>query len=225
MDPTPAHVLVTGLTGNVGYGVAQAALQAGHRVTGLLRRPADAERLQRSLGPGLHPLVVDLAEPQAVRALQTQLVAGPALDHAVIAVGAWWQKGPVHAQPASEWAAVRAGLLDAQVHAALALLPLLRERAGASYTLITGAAGAMSLPGTGLLVTAVAGVMGLSRMLRAEHAQTPLRVNEVLIQTRIERQGRDGVTPALAFGTALLPLYRADGPRSHLLRFDAEGLR
>lgn len=216
-----SRILVTGLTGNIGYGVAQAALAQGHEVVGIVRRAKDAHTLREQLGDGLQTVLADLGDPISVSALQTNL---PTIDHAVVAVGAWWQKGPVAQQSAAEWDAVRRGGLDTQVHAAMAMLPVLARRPSASYTLITGAAGLMTLANTGLLVAAVAGVMGLSRMLRVEHAQGPVRVNEVLIETRIERHARDGVVPALVFGEAVSALWREDGPRSKQLHFDSKAV-
>ncbi len=137
----------------------------------------------------------------------------------VASLGSWWQKGDVVDQTAAEYADVRAASLDAQVHTAMAFLPVLRPRPGSTYTLITGAGGHMSLPGTGLLVVAVSGVFGLSRMLRQEHAQEEVRVNEVLIRTRIERAARAGVTPAVDFGKAMTEMLAGDA-RSAVLHFD-----
>jgi NAD(P)-dependent dehydrogenase (short-subunit alcohol dehydrogenase family) len=137
----------------------------------------------------------------------------------VASLGSWWQKGKVVDQGPVEYEAVRAASLDAQVHAAMAFLPLLQQRPESTYTLITGAGGQMSIPGTGLLVVAVSGVFGLSRMLRQEHAPTTVCVNEVMIRTRIERAARQGVVPASDFGAAVVDLLAGD-VRSAVLHFD-----
>jgi NAD(P)-dependent dehydrogenase (short-subunit alcohol dehydrogenase family) len=100
--------------------------------------------------------------------------------------------------------------LDCHVFAAQALLPPIRRRAGASYTIVTGQGGHADIPGTGLLVVALGGVFALSRMLRAEHAADPVRVNELLISARVERSPRPGVVPADEFGAVAAAIAESE---------------
>jgi NAD(P)-dependent dehydrogenase (short-subunit alcohol dehydrogenase family) len=219
------RAVVTGVTGNVGWGVAQALLDRGASVVAVTRSAASAQAVAESLGshPKLHVEVGDLSLADSAMALGERIAKGGPIDHVVASLGAWWQKGPIVEQTAAEYQQVRAGSLDAQVFAAMAFLPRLRQRQGATYTLITGAGGHMSLPSTGLIVVAVSGVFGLSRMLRAEHAQDAVRVNEVLIQTRIEREARPGVVPAVEFGAAVAALL-AGPTRGAVVPFNAMGV-
>lgn len=148
---------------------------------------------------------------------------GGAIDHVVASLGAWWQKGLIVEQTPAEYQQVRARSLDAQVFAAMAFLLQLRQRKGTTYTLVTGAGGHMALPSTGLLMVAVSGVFGLSRMLRTEHPHDAVRVNEVLIKARIERRDRPGVVPAVAFGAAVAELF-AGPARSAVVQCDEDGV-
>jgi len=125
------------------------------------------------------------------------------VDHVMASMGPWWQKGRTVDQPETEYRAVMRSSLDCHVFAAQAFLPSLAGREGATYTIITGAGAQMSIPGTGLLVIAASGLLGLSRMLRAEHAADAVRVNEVMIMVRVERAPRQGVVPAAEFGAAV----------------------
>ena len=108
------------------------------------------------------------------------LAARGGFDHVFASMGPWWQNGPIVEQSGEEYRAVMRASLDRHMFAAQALLPPIRGRAGASYTIVTGQGGHMTIPGTGLLVVAVNDVFGLSRMLRSEHAADPVRVNESL---------------------------------------------
>jgi NAD(P)-dependent dehydrogenase (short-subunit alcohol dehydrogenase family) len=202
------RVVVTGVTGNVGWGVAKAALRNDAHVIAIVRSASSIESVPASLGNSerLSFEVGDLSKPSEAQALHDRVAAHGNIDHVVAAIGPWWQKGPIIEQPLSEYASVREALLDPHVYAATAFLPLLKDRDGSSYTIITGAAAHMELPGTGLLVVAVSGVVALSRMLRSETAGNKVRVNEILIKTRIEKEPRAGVTHAPIFGEKVAAL-------------------
>lgn len=216
--------LVFGATGNVGWGVAHALLDAGHTVVAPTRSAKRADALAADFAHDrLHPVVGDPSTEAGAAALRDAVAAIGPVQHVVASMGPWWQKGPVIEQPEAEYRAVMASLLDCQVFAARALLPDLLDRSGASYTLITGRGGQMSIPGTGLLVIAVCGVYALSRMLRTEHAADAVRVNEILIGCRIERRaGAPGVVAAADFGAAARAVVEGD-VRGQVLAFDRAG--
>jgi len=199
-----SKVVVLGITGNVGWGAARALLERGARVVGVTRSDAQAQALPASLDAPdrVEAVVGDLSTPEGARAVADLLAARGGFDHVFASMGPWWQNGPIVEQSGGEYRAVMRASLDCHVFAAQALLPPIRGRAGASYTIVTGQGGHMTIPGTGLLVVAVNGVFGLSRMLRSEHAADPVRVNELLIRARIERAPRSGVVPAAEFGAA-----------------------
>jgi NAD(P)-dependent dehydrogenase (short-subunit alcohol dehydrogenase family) len=218
------RAVVTGVTGNVGWGVAKALLERGASVIAITRSAEAAATVAASLDahPKLQVEVGDLSRADSAMALGGRIAKAGRIDHVVASLGAWWQKGLIVEQTAAEYEQVRAGSLDAQVFAAMAFLPQLRQRQGATYTMVTGAGGHMTIPSTGLLVIAVSGVFGLSRMLRAEHSQDAVRVNEVLIKARIEREARPGVVPAVAFGAGVATLL-AGATRGAVVAFDATG--
>jgi NAD(P)-dependent dehydrogenase (short-subunit alcohol dehydrogenase family) len=205
------RVVVSGVTGNIGWGVAKAALDHGANVVAIARSSSSIKSISESLGNSsrLSIEIGDLGKPDLAERLRDQIFANGAVDHFVAAIGPWWQKGPIIEQPLSEYAAVREVSLDPHVYAATSFLPHLKHRAGSSYTIITGAAAHMEIPGTGLLVVTVSGVVALSRMLRSETANDEVRVNEVLIKTRIEKEPREGVIHAPVFGTKIAALLNA----------------
>lgn len=222
MKLTDSTAVVLGATGNVGWGAARAFLKRGARVVAVTRSPEHAAGLPASLGAPdrVTALVADMSTPEGARALADQLAErGGTIDHVFASMGPWWQKGPIVEQTGEEFRRVMRDNLDCHVFAAQALIPAIRHRAGASYTIVTGQGGHMSIPGTGMLVIAVNGVFGLSRMLRAEHAGDPVRVNELLIRARVERAPRAGVVPADRFGDAAAAIAEMD-IRGQVLRYD-----
>lgn len=215
--------VVLGATGNVGWGAARAFLKHGARVVAVSRNADQARELPAQLGAPdrVIGLAADMSTPEGARALAETLAARDiAFDHVFASMGPWWQKGPIVEQTGEEFRKVMRDNLDCHVFAAQALLPVLRHRPGASYTLVTGQGGHADIPGTGLLVVALGGVFALSRMLRAEHAKDPVRVNELLIRARIERAPRPGVTPSERFGESATTIA-ASTLRGQILRYDS----
>jgi NAD(P)-dependent dehydrogenase (short-subunit alcohol dehydrogenase family) len=221
----PPRVVVTGISGNIGWGVAHALLARGVDVVGITRNKASCEEIAQSLGnsENLTFVVGDLSDATSALELRDRIATKGEINHVVAALGPWWQKGMIVEQTMSEYAEVRAGLQDAHVHTAIAFIPLLGNTPGSSYTIITGQGANMAIPGTGLLVIAATAVRGLSRMLREEHRDDTVRVNEVLISTRIEKTPRAGVVHAPQFGSAIFQLLQ-DTSRSEVLTYDGSTL-
>lgn len=223
-DLEGSTVLVFGVTGNVGWGAAKAFLAAGAKVVAPTRSAARAAQLAEEFaGQAFLPLAADISTEAGAAALRDQLLEHhDALDHLVAAIGPWWQKGPVIEQSLGELRAVMATYLESQFLVAKAFVPVLRNRPGASYTVVTGAAGEMPVPDAGFVVTAAAGLFGLSIMLRAEHQDDPFRLNEFRINCRIEREPRPGVVPSEVAGRAFVDLALSD-THGKVVRYEGPG--
>ncbi len=204
MDAATPTALVFGATGNVGHGAALGLLGQGLRVLAPTRSEAGAEQLRSTFaGRELHPVIGDVSDPEAALRLRDQIQRdyGP-LDHVFVSLGPWWQGGSVSGQPPAEWTRVRSMLLDGHVHAAALWLPQLAHRPESSYTVVTGMGALDPIPGTSLLFIATNGVLALSRVLRQEHREGPLRVNELRISCRVEKVAREGVVTSAQLGQA-----------------------
>src|SRR6202171_6166020 len=59
-------VVVTGVSTGIGWGTTKVLLSKGFRVFGSVRKQADADRLQRELGNGFVPLLMDTTDADAV---------------------------------------------------------------------------------------------------------------------------------------------------------------
>lgn len=209
-------VLVTGVTGQIGWGAAHAARDAGARVVLPVRSTEAAERAADEFGGGA--AVVLGSGHHALDPIGEAIEAIGRLDHVVAPIGAWWSGGATIDQPSEEL--VR--LLDDYVvtqHRLLRIVAPALRRSGGSYTLVTGAVGeATSIEGSGLLLIAVKAQFALADNLRRELAVEPFRFNEFRIRTRVERDPRPGVVPSRTAGEAFVELMSSDR-RSELVRF------
>jgi len=59
-------VVVTGVSTGIGWGTTKVLISKGFRVFGSVRKPADAERLQKEFGDGFVPLMMDVTDAEAV---------------------------------------------------------------------------------------------------------------------------------------------------------------
>jgi NAD(P)-dependent dehydrogenase (short-subunit alcohol dehydrogenase family) len=60
-------VVVTGVSTGIGWGTAKVLVSKGFRVFGSVRKQADADRLERELGNGFVPLIMDITDSDAVQ--------------------------------------------------------------------------------------------------------------------------------------------------------------
>ena len=60
-------VVVTGASTGIGWGTTKVLVAKGFRVFGSVRKQADADRLQRELGDGFVPLLMDITDADAVQ--------------------------------------------------------------------------------------------------------------------------------------------------------------
>jgi NADP-dependent 3-hydroxy acid dehydrogenase YdfG len=211
-----AVVLVTGATGNVGWGVAKASEAAG----AALLLNARSEESKASLlveFPSARIVVADLATPSGADEIGQAVTDIGRLDHVVAPIGAWWQRGDTLKQDPTELDVLLATYVGAQLRLLQATAPSLRT-SGGSYTLVSGAGGQHLIPNGGLLVVAVRGQYALADVLRAELQSESFRFNELRIDTRVERSARHGVIPSAIAGEAFVDVMTGS-QRSELITY------
>ena len=59
-------IVVTGVSTGIGWGTTKVLVSKGFRVFGSVRKPADAERLQREFGDGFVPIIMDVTDADAI---------------------------------------------------------------------------------------------------------------------------------------------------------------
>jgi 3-oxoacyl-[acyl-carrier protein] reductase len=215
-------VLVTGVTGEVGWGLAHAAKAAGARLVLPVRSAASVEALEREFGPQALVRAVSFTNDAALEGLRREAEQRfGALHHVFSPLGAWWAKGASLDQPPEEFQGLYEVYVEAQWRLVRALAPSLRASAG-SFTFITGVGGeAPFVPRSGLLIAAVSAQLALARVLRHELRGEAFRVNEVRIAARVEREPRPGVVPSREAGATFLSVPTS-GARGTLFRYGAD---
>ena len=68
-------VVITGVSTGIGWGTTKVLIQKGCRVFGSVRKPSDAERLQKEFGDLFVPLIFDVTDEPAVLAAAEQVRA------------------------------------------------------------------------------------------------------------------------------------------------------
>lgn len=68
-------IVITGVSTGIGFATAETLIARGYRVFGSVRKAADAERVQKALGPSLTPLLFDVTDSGAMAAAVAQVKA------------------------------------------------------------------------------------------------------------------------------------------------------
>jgi NAD(P)-dependent dehydrogenase (short-subunit alcohol dehydrogenase family) len=192
-------VLVTGASGEVGWGIAHQAIADGAHAILPTRSEQSSETLRAEFGDNATIVVTDISTQGGIDDLLSVVDARGPLHHVVAPIGSYWNKGLTLERSPDELSELLDTYAVTQLRLAQATIPRL-EPTGGSYTLITGAAGEHTVDGTGLLTVAVTAQFGLARVLIHELRDSPARFNEVRIAARIERSPRPGVIDSRTAG-------------------------
>ena len=170
--------VVTGGAAGIGYAVAERLTASGARVA-LWDRDAKAlAAAKASLGEGAVTHALDISDAAAVeRATRETLAALGAIDALVCSAGITGPNTTVADYPIDEWKRV----FDVNVHGLFycnrAVVPIMRERNYGRIVNIASVAGKEGNPNASAYSASKAAVIGLTKSLGKELAQTPIRVN------------------------------------------------
>jgi NAD(P)-dependent dehydrogenase (short-subunit alcohol dehydrogenase family) len=121
---------------------------------------------------------------ESIKAVITERFDGR-LDHVVSSSGPWYKHAPTYEMPLDEFYKIQRSNFDAHFVIWHTFAPLLVDRPGSSYTVVTGMAG--NAPGkSGLTGVFAASLFALSDLFISETASKPVRVNELRISVRVE---------------------------------------
>jgi len=205
MPTTGQHVFIIGGTAGIGYAIAKAAVELGCRVTIAGRNAATAQAAAAALGPSAVGIAVDLANTAAIRGA---MAGETPIEHLVITA--------IHraATTIKEFSIPDAELLAriklvGYPEAVRSALPRLLPTS--SIVLFGGLAKSIPYPGSTMVSSVNAGVVGLTRTLAVELA--PIRVNCIspgLVPDtpHWEKLARDGVTLPFSNMIAATPARR-----------------
>jgi 3-oxoacyl-[acyl-carrier protein] reductase len=229
-------IVVLGAAGGVGEGVVAELLRAGARVLAVSRTDAKLDQLADRLGrpSGLAPVAGSVgSEEEASALVQSLKRSTPRIDGTVVSIGSWWQGPPLIKTSLADWNSVLTERLTTHFLAAKHFIPLIAETApGGFYLSIGGATAEVPIPNSGPVSVASAAQVMLTKVLRAESRDPPVRIQELMIWTTIATRVHGGkvdpswITPN-DVGRHIVALMASDAatrePIVHLRSRDAVG--
>ncbi|MBP0582752.1 3-hydroxybutyrate dehydrogenase [Labrys sp. LIt4] len=200
--------LVTGSTSGIGLGIARAlaASKADLIINGL--GEADAiEKLRSELAEEFGVRVLyhgaDMSRPAEITAMiEYGANALGSIDILVNNAGIQYT-APVEQFPADRWDAIIAINLSSNFHAIAAALPRMRERNWGRIINVASAHGLVASPAKSAYVAAKHGVVGLTKAVALETAQTGITCNAIcpgwvltpLVQKQIDDRAKNASIP------------------------------
>ena len=178
LDLQSRHAVITGGAVGLGFAIAQRMLASGAQVT-LWDRNAQALADARArLGAGMAAVVVDVASHASVVAAVAQTRAQH--DDVDILVNSAGITGPnvkLWDYPPEEWMQVQQVNLNGLFFCCREIVPLMRERNYGRIVNIASVAGKDGNPNASAYSASKAAVIGLTKSLGKELADTGIRVN------------------------------------------------
>ena len=212
LDLHGRHGVITGGATGLGFAIAQRMLASGASVTLWDRDPQALERACKSLGGGARGVLVDVADYSQVEAALAQtLQATSQIDMLVNSAGITGPNTTLWDYPVLEWERVMQVNLNGVFHVCKAVVPVMRDQDYGRIVNIASVAGKEGNPNASAYSASKAAVIGLTKSLGKELAQTGIRVNCVTpaaVQTPIFDQMKPehiaymlGKIPMGRFGT------------------------
>jgi 3-oxoacyl-[acyl-carrier protein] reductase len=206
------HGVITGGATGLGFAIAQRMLASGARVTLWDRDPQALARACHTLGASARSVLVDVADYSQVEAALAQtLQATSQIDMLVNSAGITGPNTTLWEYPVLEWERVMQVNLNGVFHACKVIVPVMRDQDYGRIVNIASVAGKEGNPNASAYSASKAAVIGLTKSLGKELAQTAIRVNCVTpaaVQTPIFEQMKPehiaymlGKIPMGRFGT------------------------
>lgn len=183
-------VVVIGATGYVGSGVVRKYLDSGAQVVAVSRSAANLDKLKQTIAvQSSEPFLSvvgdfkDEASAQAAHAAVSAALGGKEIDHLVSVQGfAAVTKPPTDTTFDTVKDAMADGLYN-NFLAAKVFLPQLKDREGASFTIVTGGLAHIPPPNPAVWLGSVknAALIGLTNSLSSETSKNKVRVNAICI--------------------------------------------
>ena len=172
----PGTAMVTGASAGIGEAIVRRLVADGWRVLASARRSERLQALAAELGPTVQPFVLDVADPQAVRALPAALPAGwQEVDLLVNNAGLALGIKPAQETNVDDWERMVDANVSGLVRCTHALLPGMVSRGRGHIVNIGSLAGQLPYPGGNVYGASKAFVRHFSYGLLADLVATPVR--------------------------------------------------
>lgn len=178
LDLNGRHAVITGGATGLGYAIAQRMLASGASVTLWDRDSAALDKARAALGAKVTTVVVDVADIDAVRGAVAQTAPhAPAIDVLVNSAGVTGPNVKLWDYPAHEWHKVMQVNLNGLFYCCREVVPQMRARNYGRIINIASVAGKDGNPNASAYSASKAAVIGLTKSLGKELADTGIRVN------------------------------------------------
>nr|WP_145550917.1 SDR family NAD(P)-dependent oxidoreductase [Variovorax boronicumulans] len=209
LDLQGRHAVVTGGAVGLGYGIAQRMLASGATVT-LWDRNAEAlAQAKASLGAGVDTVQVDVAQHASVAEAARQTgAAHAAIDILVNSAGITGPNVKLWDYPPQAWEQVQQVNLNGLFFCCREIVPLMRAKNYGRIVNIASVAGKDGNPNASAYSASKAAVIGLTKSLGKELADTGIRVN-CITPAAVKTPIFDQMTPEhIAFMLSKIPMGR-----------------
>lgn len=172
----PKSFLITGVSSGLGRAFAAAALDAGHRVIGTVRRASDADAFAAMAERRAHPLILDVTDYEAIpdAVAEVQKRVGP-IDVLVNNAG-YGHEGIMEESSMDDLQRQFAANVFGAVAMTKAVLPTMRERRRGHIVNVTSMGGFITMPGISFYCGSKFALEGISEALGKEVASFGIRV-------------------------------------------------
>jgi 3-hydroxy acid dehydrogenase/malonic semialdehyde reductase len=179
---TGSKAIVTGAGSGIGKAIAGALVDRGASVVLADIDGEAAARLAGELGPGTAPLRLDVTDHAAVDRLLVSIPAAFRPIDILINNAGHDVGGRTHFArgSADDWTSIIDTNLTGMMRVTRAVLPEMVERNSGDIVNMSSISALRLVPDTAAYTTSKAGVRAFSDSLRADLAETPIRVTEVL---------------------------------------------
>jgi 3-oxoacyl-[acyl-carrier protein] reductase len=171
--------LVTGASRNIGRAIALALATSGYDVGILARADRDAAQRVADEIPHAHVVLADVRDRAAVTAAVSEVAGALGPIDVLVNNAAMRREQPFEEITTDDWHEVLGVILDGAFHCSTAVLPDMVRRGTGRIVNIAGVTGQTGAARRAHVVTAKAGIIGLTKALALEYAGSGVTVNAV----------------------------------------------
>lgn len=213
LDFEGRHAIVSGGATGLGFAIAQRLVASGGSVTLWDRDFAGAQRAAQTIGAAADAVQVDVADPGSVQAAVATTREGHARVHALVnSAGITGPNTRVWDYPVDAWRQVIDVNLNGLFYCCRAVVPWMREHNHGRIVNIASVAGKDGNPNASAYSASKAAVIGLTKSLGKELADSGIRVNCVT-PAAVKTAIFDQMTPEhIQFMLSKIPMGRFGTP-------------
>lgn len=195
------QAVVTGSTSGIGWGLARAFAAEGYDIT--LNGIADAGTVDRLITELRSEFKIqawfspaNMAKPAEIREMITQAESRGSELQVLVNNAGIQHVAPIEEFPEEKWDAIIAINMSSTFHATKAVIPGMKKRRHGRIINIASVHGLVASPFKSAYVTAKHGVIGFTKSIALELADTPITINSIcpgyvrtpLVEGQIEQQ-------------------------------------